>query len=203
MWKHDNVKKYLVWIIVIFVLAIPILKRFDWFGGFFNIHKVKVVYLVDEPGGLDQRELVNHPEIIVTNSFRVFKRYAKSRAALWIDKFALKKLSPLDKSWFQLAPQTYYPIAVVGYGDKNFAFGKTGGLELCCDLGPMSDASIMGFSVIQNDEKHPGTNNFWAGYESNNLHVEDVLRVTNALMDGSLPEKVPDYIPAASPTLPF
>jgi hypothetical protein len=197
---------------------------------------IRAVYLVDEGRSmLDQRELERHPEVIVTGSFKELKEYAKQPVAIWIDKNwaknweetfhkameskameykaagdkeVVKKLKKFMEEeaipvWLQKLPQANYPLVVVGYGNKQTAFEMPSlAIGVSLDERP-------GFSVKQrkrpNNSVSPETI-FEEGYVTDKPHVEDILRITNGLLDGTLklapePTLLPVTMPAA-PTLP-
>ena len=124
--------------------------------------KIWAVYLVNGQGELDQSELAKHPEVVVTGSFDKFKEYVKQRVALWIDKNAI---NVVNHPWLSLAPQSYYPIVLVGYGDDNYSFDNM--LGICCDyfnpllVGDATPKKLSinrpdpGFSVLQLEKFNP------------------------------------------------
>jgi hypothetical protein len=144
---------------------------------------IKAVYLVKAPGNLDQRDLNSHPDLIVTESFDEFKEYAKWRVALWVDK-NMDHLIDNEKHWFASAPQAYYPLVVVGYGDRYMAFRIY--IPMCCF--PKSSLSgwdmgmdYSGFSVYQKDPNQEEPN-VWEGYTYKPT-AQQLLNITNRLLN--------------------
>jgi hypothetical protein len=180
--------------IVLIVAGIILLLITAWVK---DQNSIKAIYLVQGQGKLDQRELARHPEIIVTGSFEKFKGYAKQRVALWIDKNA--NTVDLD-NWLRAGPQIFYPIVLVGYGDDNYSFENILGLD-CLLNDPLLCASREnlnankpdpGFSVLQLAPFNPPPG--YLGFSFNpriifkqgyryKPHVEDILNITNGLLD--------------------
>jgi hypothetical protein len=167
---------------------------------------IRAVYLVHGQGELDKSELDRHPEVVVTGSFKELKEYAKQPVAIWIDKSWIEKKAVWEKiyydgitgegmGWFHKLPKKTYPIVLVGYGNKFYAFGPAI-MYLCCELGPpilKEEGQAPGFSVY-----HP---DLFEGY-AYKPHVEDILRITSGLLDGTL-QPTPTLPPVAMPTLPI
>lgn len=167
----------------------------------------KAVYFVQSPGQLATSELQAHPEVIVTNTVSDFKQHAQTKVALWIDKNTTALINDINDGWLDRAPQMYYPIVLVGYGEP-YSFKLE--LWICCFGGPAPttfDWSTKmlepGFSVIQRQ----GTNGmisdtpFLQGYNQT-PHVQDILNVTNALIEGTLKPTATTIVTVSTPTLP-
>src|SRR5258706_11980944 len=84
---------------------------------------LKAVSFVYGQGELSQQDLQAHPEVAVVQTFDEFKQYGKQKMALWIDKSATPFNSEEEK-WINAAPQTYYPIVIVGTSDKLYGFSE-------------------------------------------------------------------------------
>ena len=149
----------------------------------------KAVYFVHGQGELSSEDLQAHPEVVVVQTFEAFKKYASHKIALWIDKSATP-LNPKDEEeWINQAPQTYYPIVLVGTSDTLHAF--KGLLRLCCFMGSAGDYpgyDAPGFSVIQwkatNEPDHRAVI-LLQGYNQKPT-VQAILDITNALLEGRL-----------------
>ena len=162
---------------------------------------IRAAYLVHSPGRLPQSELRQHPEIFVTGSFSAFQRAARRPIGLWID---INALPLVDSSWLDQLPQAAYPIVVVGYNDtlRSFKYG----LSICCFLGPADpdfSGSEPGFSVIQRLNGELGAPTVMVQGFKQVPHAADILRISNALLDGKLPPTPTDLPPhISSPTMP-
>ncbi len=163
---------------------------------------LKAVYFVHGQGELSSEDLQAHPEVITVQTFDEFKKYANKRIALWIDKNATPFNSEEEK-WINEAPQTYYPIVLVGTSDTLHAFRDL--LRLDGFMGPAiySGMDAPGFSVIQWEAKdnlgfHALIQN---GYNQKPT-VQAILEITNALLKGRLkPTPTAIYPPVATPTM--
>lgn len=139
---------------------------------------VKAIYIVQGEGQLTQDDLQSHPEVLVTNNFDDFKKFARSKVALWVD---VNAVGLVDAEWFRERPQRFYPVVLVGIGDELCAFMETlwivdlegpGGYE--CNPPPS------GFSVnIQTTD----TGGNWHGYKQTPI-VQGILDITNPLLEG-------------------
>ena len=165
---------------------------------------VKAVYFFQKEAQLSSEDLQAHPEIVVVQSFDEFKKYARQKMALWIDKSATPFNADQEK-WINEAPQTFYPIVLVGTSDTLNAFKNL--LRLCCFLGPAGDYpgyNAPGLSVIQ--WKKTNQPDYHAvillqGY-SQKPTVQSILEITNALLDGKLPSTpTATFIPVATATM--
>ncbi len=164
---------------------------------------IRALYLVQSPGQLAASDLQAHPEAVATNTFPDFKQRARSRVALWIDKNAT---TLIDGNWLDQPPQMYYPIVLVGYHYAFYSFKYV--LLICCFGGPAGidpNAKDLepGFSVIQREGANgllSGTT-FGQGYNQT-PQVQDILNITNALLDGTLKPTAPPTITASTPTPP-
>ena len=156
----------------------------------------RAVYLVQEEGQLLQAELDGHPEILVTHNFEDFKKAARQRIGLWIDKNATQLV---EEGWPDTMPQASYPIVLIGNNDPMVAFGFM--LQICCFLGHiMTDeeyaATESGFSVIERESGQPGATMIMVqGYNQAPV-VADILKISNDLLDGKV---TPMPSPIAAP----
>jgi hypothetical protein len=164
---------------------------------------MRAAYLVHSPGQLPRAELAQHSEIFFTGSFAAFKRAARQRIGLWVDKNALDNLSLDDSSWFNQMPHSAYPIIVIGYGDTIHAFRD--GLSLCNCAGPAPTYpgyNEAGFSVLMRANGAMDDPIMLQGFYQP-PHVEDILCINNDLLDGKIkpsPTDLPLHIP--TPTMP-
>jgi len=145
---------------------------------------LRVVYLVQDGGQLSQSELSKRPEILVTGSFKEFKLAARNRIALWIDKNATQLV---EGGWLDTMPQASYPIVVVGYNDTLLSFRDS--LSLCCFLGPVSpdySNAEPGFSVIERNSSEIGAPITMLQGFKQAPNVDDILRISNDLLDGKI-----------------
>ena len=131
-------------------------------------------------------DLQAHPEVIVVQTFNEFKQYSKQKIALWIDKSATPFNSE-EERWINKAPQTYYPIVLIGTSDTLHAFRDL--LRLDGFMGPdiYPGMNAPGFSVIQWEAKdnlgfHALIQN---GYNQKPT-IQAILEITNALLEGKL-----------------
>ena len=164
---------------------------------------LKAVYLIQKEAQLSSEDLQAHPEVVVVQTFDEFKKYASRKTALWIDKSATPFNSDQEK-WINEAPQAYYPIVLVGYGDTLYSFRDL--LRLCCFTGPIIEWELeSGFSVIQREETPDPTTEpidvtFLQGYDQKPT-VQAILQITNALLEGRLnPMPTVTFIPVATAT---
>jgi len=148
--------------------------------------QLKAVYFVHKEGELSSEDLQAHPEVVVVQTFDEFKKYARQKIALWIDKSATPFNSEQEK-WINEAPQTFYPIVLVGTSDTLHAFRDL--LRLNGFIGPAiyPGMDAPGFSVIQWEAKdnlgfHALIEN---GYNQKPT-VQAILEITNALLEGKL-----------------
>lgn len=172
---------------------------------------IRAVYLTRGRGQLSLDDLQKHPEVMVTSSFDEFRQHAGKPVALWIDKNAvglIRAQEPLEGSrWLDQSPQSDYPIVLVGNSD--WLYSTRDVLGLCCISGPMVDWSAQvvgpGFTVnrrVNTDTSMPQFT-FTQGYRRT-PKVQDILAITNALLDGqsvpALPVESKAATPAAQPT---
>jgi hypothetical protein len=146
----------------------------------------KAVYFFQNESQLSLEDLKAHPEVVTVQTFDEIKKYAHQKLALWIDKSA----TPFDseeETWINTAPQTFYPIVLVGTSDTLNAFKNL--LRLCCFLGPAGDYpgyNAPGFSVIQwetTNESYTHAVTFLQGYNQKPT-VQSILEITNTLLEG-------------------
>ncbi len=164
---------------------------------------IKAVYLVQGPSQLSSSDLQAHPEVVVANTFSDLKQRAQTRVALWIDKNAT---TLIDGGWLDQAPQMYYPIVLVGYNDTLYSFKYV--LHICCFSGPAGidwNAKVLepGFSVIQRE----GANGIISGATyiqgyNQTSRVQDILNITNALLENTLKPTATAIVTASMPTPP-
>jgi hypothetical protein len=166
-----------------------------------NTSRLKAVYFVQGQGELSSEDLQAHPEIVEVQTFDDLKKYASQKIALWIDKNATPFNSEQEK-WINEAPQTYYPIVLVGSSDTLHAF--KGLLRLCCFMGPAGDYpgyDAPGFSVIQWEETNDPDYHaviLLQGYNQK-PKVQSILEITNALLEGKLkPTPTVQFVPVAT-----
>jgi hypothetical protein len=164
----------------------------------------KAVYLINGEPELSSEDLQTHPEVIVVQTFDEFKKYAQQKMALWIDKSATPFNSEQEK-WINAAPQTFYPIVLIGTSDTLNAFKNL--LRLCCFLGPAGEYpgyNAPGFSIIQWEETNQPDYHaviLLQGYNQK-PSVQSILEITNALLDGKLPATpTATFIPVATATI--
>ncbi len=144
---------------------------------------IKAIYLVaKERAQLPQADLNKHPEILVTSDFAIFKQAARNRIALWVDKNATQLV---DTDWIENVPQTYYPIIVVGYNNPLRSFKYS--LSLDCFLGPINpdfSGSEPGFSMFEKERDNSTSCGISKGFKQTPT-VDNILKVSNALLDGT------------------
>jgi hypothetical protein len=147
---------------------------------------LKAVYFVQGQGELSPGDLQAHPEVAVAQTFDEFKKYTQQKIALWVDQ----SVTPFDseeEKWINEAPQTYFPIVLIGTSDTLHSFRDL--LSLHGFQGPASDypgRDAPGFSVIQWKEgNEPDARGviFLQGYNQKPT-VQTVLEITNALLKG-------------------
>jgi hypothetical protein len=162
--------------------------------------RMRAAYLVKPPGQLSQADLDRHPEIFVTASFAAFQQAARRRIGLWIDKDAL---TLVDSTWLDQSPQSAYPIIVIGYNDTLRSFRD--GLTICCFQGPANpdySASEPGFSVILRRSGEMGAPTIMLQGFKQIPRVDDILRLSNDLLDGNIhptPTVPSPPVPSLSP----
>jgi hypothetical protein len=145
---------------------------------------IRAVYLVQDEGQLPQTDLDQHPEILVTHTFEDFKNAARQRIGLWIDKNATQLV---ESEWLDKMPQAAYPIILVGYNDPLRSFKYS--LTVCCFLGPINpdfSQSEPGFSVLERPTGEPGTPDLIVQGFKQVPTVEDVLKISNDLLEGKI-----------------
>ena len=164
---------------------------------------LKAVYFVHGQGELSSEDLQAHPEVAVVHTFDEFKQHAKQKVALWVDKNATP-FEPGQEKWINDAPQTYYPIVLIGTSDTLYAFRDL--LRLCCFMGPADNypgVNAPGFSVIQwKQGNEPDARNviLLQGFNQK-LTVQAILEITNILLEGKIqPTPTATYFLATTPT---
>ncbi|MDE3090454.1 MAG: hypothetical protein KGJ80_13820 [Chloroflexota bacterium] len=164
---------------------------------------IRAIYLVQDPGQLDTSDLQAHPQVIVTDTFSDLEQHARTRVALWIDKNAT---TLIKGDWLDQPPQMYYPLVLVGYNDTPYSFKYI--LRICCLAGPAGiDWSTQvlepGFSAIQREGANGliSGSSFVQGYKQT-PRVQDILNITDALLDGTLKPTPTAIITASTPTPP-
>jgi hypothetical protein len=146
--------------------------------------RITAAYLVRPTGQLSQAELNRRPEIFVTTSFAAFQLAARQRIGLWIDKNAF---TLVDSTWLDRPPQSAYPIVVIGYNDTLRSFRD--GLTICCFAGPANpdySGAEPGFSVILRASGKMGAPTIMLQGFKQIPHVDDILRISNDLLDGNI-----------------
>lgn len=164
---------------------------------------IRAIYLVQNLGRLDTNDLRAHPEVMVTSNFSDLEHYAQRRVALWIDKNAT---TLIKGNWLDRPPQMYYPIVLVGYKDTLYSFKYV--LRICCFSGPINpnwstSVSESGFSVIQREGANGllSGSSFLQGYDQM-PRVQDILNITNGLLDGTLKSTPTPITTLSTPTPP-
>jgi hypothetical protein len=168
-----------------------------------NTPTVKAVYFVHGQGELSWQDLQTHPEVVVVQAFDEFKKDPHQKIALWVDRNA----TPFDteqENWINEAPQTYFPIVLIGTSDTLHSFRDL--LRLHGFQGPAGDypgRDAPGFSVIQWKEgNEPDAREviFMQGYNQKPT-VQAILEITNALLEGKLKATpTASFVPIATPT---
>jgi hypothetical protein len=164
----------------------------------------KAVYFYQKESQLSLEDLQAHPEVIVVQTFNEFKRYGKQKIALWIDKSATPFNSE-EERWISEAPQTYYPIVLIGTSDTLHAFRDL--LRLDGFMGPAPDypgINAAGFSVIQWEAKdNLGFHALILNGYNQKPTVQAILEITNALLEGRLkPMTAAMFMPVATAIRP-
>lgn len=162
---------------------------------------IRAIYLVQNPGQLNAGDLRAHPEVMVTNTFSDLEQHAHSRVALWIDKNATTLIKPY---WLDQPPQMYYPTVLVGYNDTLYSFKYV--LRICCFSGPAGidwSTKVLepGSSVIEREGANGSVSGatFIQGYNQP-PRVQELLSITDALLDSTLKPTPTPIITAPSPT---
>ncbi len=153
----------------------------------------RAVYLVREGGQLAEADLDKHAEILVTNDFEVFKQAARNKIVLWVDKNATQLVA---SDWITTEPQAYYPIIVIGYNDPLRSFKYS--LLTDCFLGPINpdfSDSEPGFSVFEKQRDNSTACGITQGFKLIPT-IDDILKVSNALLDGTFVETLPAIVTA-------
>jgi len=163
----------------------------------------KAVYFFQRETQISSEDLQLHPEVVTVQTFDDFKQYAHKKIALWIDQSATPFNSEEEK-WINEAPQTYYPIVLIGTSDTLHAFRDL--LRLDGFMGPAPDypgINAPGFSVIQWEAKdNLGFHALILNGYNQKPTVQSILEITNALLEGKLnPAPTIPFIPPATPTM--
>lgn len=168
-----------------------------------NAAALKAVYFIHGQGELSSQDLQTHPEVVVVQTFDEFKQYSKQKIALWIDK-SVSPFNADEGEWINQAPQTYYPIVMVGTSDTLYGFSELLRLDgFTGMIGDYPGYDAPGFSVIQwKATNDPGYHAviLLHGYNEKPT-VQAILEITNALLEGRLqatPTAV--FIPPATAT---
>ena len=164
--------------------------------------RLKAVYLVHGQGELASGDLQAHPEVAVVQTFDEFKQYTNQKIAFWIDKSATPFNSEEEK-WINEAPQTYYPIVMVGTSDTLYGFSEL--LKLHGFTGIVGDYpgyAAPGFSVIQWEAKdNLGFHALILNGYNQKPTVQAILEITNGLLEGKLkPAPTLPFVPVATAT---
>ena len=110
----------------------------------------------------------------------------------------------MNSSWLDQTPQSAYPIIVIGYSDTLHALHD--GLAICCFAGPATQYpgyTDPGFSVIMRASGDFGAATLMLQGFKQVPHVDDILHISNDLLDGKItptPTEPPPFAP--SPTMP-
>lgn len=163
----------------------------------------RAIYLVQNHGQLDTNDLRAHPQVLVTSNFSDLEQYARGKVALWIDKSATTLMMG---NWLDQPPQMYYPIVLVGYNNPLYSFKYV--LHICCFSGPADphwDTTVLepGFSIIQREGANGSLSGvgFVQGY-AQMPQVQDILNITNPLLDGTFKPTATPIITLSTPTPP-
>jgi hypothetical protein len=141
---------------------------------------IKAIYFVQGVGQLSPEDLQAHPEVIATDSFNEFKKFAESKVALWVD---INSVGLVDLAWLGESPQSFYPVAVVGNSNDFCAF-FVNMLYFTFEVPPAEDEDYCstpwpGFSVNKLTSESRGTSH---GYEQPPT-VQGILDVTTPLLE--------------------
>lgn len=148
----------------------------------------KVVYLIPSTGGQHTKESISeHSEIACVTSFNEFKKFVSNNTAIWIDKDAV---SLVDLDWLQKQAENKIPIVLVGYNNAIYSFREI--FSLYGIKGPHIDWDQKklepGFSVgMLKEQTNTSKSVFLKGYDST-PEVEQILKITDGLLEGKFPE---------------
>jgi hypothetical protein len=167
-----------------------------------NESHLKAVYFVHGQGELSQQELQAHPEVVIVQTFDEFKQYVShQKIALWIDK-SVTPFNSDEEKWINAAPQTYYPIVLVGYSDTLHSFRDLLRLDGFLGPGEYPGYNAPGFSVIQWKAKDSlGFHSLILNGYNQKPTVQAVLEITNELLDGRW--KPTPIVPIDTPDIPL
>jgi hypothetical protein len=167
----------------------------------------RAVYLVRDPGVLSGDDLQAHPEVLVVHSTEDFQSAAKSRIALWVDKNAIDLVQKRSEPWISQKPQRYYPVVLVGISDPQYAFPNlipvaypfvgppAPGWPDEYQATPDPNSKGQGFSVWILLEDSETEKKAWGpGFEKPPT-VQNILDITNPLLEGKVPSTPAASIP--------
>lgn len=86
-----------------------------------SVAKIKAIYLKPIDGGqLSDKELLNHPEIVVVNDFDKLLSLSEGKTvAIWIDKDAVNLI---QNNWLNENSLKNYPLIMVGFNNSLYSF---------------------------------------------------------------------------------
>ena len=165
----------------IFAFKVPALFQQEDKSARMLNEKTGIVYLAPRSGGIiSKRILSKYPEITGVNDYKTFENEISKRiVVIWIDKNAIDLL---PKKWIYGTPQKYYPIILLGFGNKTEIVDKLGISIFGIPYIAFKNRNENGFSVwlLTNVDKG-AISSIWGGYPGR-ININHLLSVSANLM---------------------
>jgi hypothetical protein len=143
----------------------------------------KAVYLVSKDGGqLSQKNIQQHPEVLVVNSFQNLAKVIKENKDIdiWIDKNATNLV---ESGWLLKEPQKYNLLVLIGYDNSLYSFREQLHLGI---HGPRVDWNTTkvgnGFSVWFLTESTADSKRAKMKGYSDKITVENIIKSSSSLL---------------------
>lgn len=141
---------------------------------------ITAVYLVAKGGGqLTQKDIMQHPEVLVVNTFQDLTKIVNQnkKVEIWIDKNATNLV---QKGWLLKEPQKYNLLVVIGYDNSLYSFREQLYLGIHGPYVNWKTTKVAnGFSVWLLTESTPNSKTAKDKGYSNEVTVENIFKVTS------------------------
>lgn len=141
---------------------------------------ITAVYLVAKSSGqLTQKDIMQHPEVLVVNTFQDLTKFVNQnkKVEIWIDKNATNLV---EKGWLLKEPQKYNLLVVIGYDNSLYSFREQLDLGIHGPYVNWKTTKVAnGFSVWLLTQSTPNSRTAKDKGYSNEVTVENIFKVTS------------------------
>lgn len=149
------------------------------------------VYLVaKDDGQLTQKDIKQHPEVLVVNSFQDLTKVINQNKniAIWIDKNATNLI---ENGWLLKEPQKNNLLVLIGYDNSLYSFREQLNLGI---HGPKVDWNTTkvgnGFSVWYLTKTTSNSINATTKGYSDKVTIDNIFKVTDEIIEQTIQEKL-------------